>query len=101
MKSRIKDLSDGNGGLYEAIRPHLPRFRSIGIRYFHVYCVDNILCRVADPHFIGYCIEKNADCAAKVFWIFMVISFLLFIIYFTFMYCIYISYIYVYMYVTY
>lgn len=58
--------SDGNGGLYKALIPYLDFFYETGVKYFHVYCVDNVLCRVADPHFLGYCIKKQADCAAKV-----------------------------------
>uniref|UniRef100_A0A914XBE0 UDP-N-acetylglucosamine diphosphorylase n=1 Tax=Plectus sambesii TaxID=2011161 RepID=A0A914XBE0_9BILA len=65
-KHRLATSPDGNGGLYRALQPLLPKMSELGVKYVHVYCVDNILCRVADPHFIGYCIEKNADCAAKV-----------------------------------
>ncbi|CAD5225846.1 unnamed protein product [Bursaphelenchus xylophilus] len=57
---------NGNGGLYDSLRPHLSELESSGVRYVHVYCVDNILCRVGDPIFLSKFIEKEADCAAKV-----------------------------------
>ncbi|OZC05229.1 hypothetical protein X798_07789 [Onchocerca flexuosa] len=65
-KSSFKVSPNGNGGLYECLEAHRISSMNNDIKYFHVYGVDNVLCRVADPHFIGYCIKKNIDCAAKV-----------------------------------
>jgi UDP-N-acetylglucosamine/UDP-N-acetylgalactosamine diphosphorylase len=74
--SHVAVAPDGNGGLYAATRAPLSptnKSRTVlsdlssrKIRYVHGYCVDNCLVRVADPVFMGYCIHKQADCAAKV-----------------------------------
>uniref|UniRef100_A0A1I7XHD3 UDP-N-acetylglucosamine diphosphorylase n=1 Tax=Heterorhabditis bacteriophora TaxID=37862 RepID=A0A1I7XHD3_HETBA len=56
---------DGNGGLFSAIASHLAKLKVLGVKYFHIYCIDNILCKVADPHFLGFVFEKGADVATK------------------------------------
>jgi len=66
-KSKLARSPDGNGGLYWALKHEgvLDDLSARDVRYLHAYCVDNVLVRVADPVFMGYCINKKAEAGNK------------------------------------
>ncbi|CAG9577467.1 unnamed protein product [Danaus chrysippus] len=67
-KYHLSTAPDGNGGIYRALKTQgiLDDIARRGVEHLHAHSVDNLLIKVADPVFIGYCKSKNADCAAKV-----------------------------------
>merc|ERR1719412_2217555 len=67
-KYQLARAPDGNGGLYRALHKDgiLNDMKTRGIDYVQLFCVDNILVKIGDPLFTGYCIERGAECANKV-----------------------------------
>jgi len=58
---------NGNGGIFEALNSTgiIDQLQKNGVKYLHVFSVDNCLVKVGDPAFIGACISRGSDCAAK------------------------------------
>ncbi len=61
---------DGNGGIYNALKKTgaLQDMIKRGVKHLHIYGIDNILTKAADPLFIGLCIDRNVQAANKVVW---------------------------------
>jgi UDP-N-acetylglucosamine/UDP-N-acetylgalactosamine diphosphorylase len=66
----IGEASDGNGGIYSSLKlsGNLSDMEKRGIKYVHTFSVDNAICKVCDPTFMGYCISQGSDCGNKVVW---------------------------------
>lgn len=66
-QNKYCESPDGNGGLYKAIQTNgiIDDFVAKGIEHIHMYCVDNVLVKVADPVFLGFAIDKKFDLATK------------------------------------
>merc|ERR1719421_1421027 len=58
---------NGNGGCYMSLRDAglLRELEAQGVTSVFQFGVDNILCHVADPTFLGFCAKQKADCAMK------------------------------------
>ncbi|KAL3909660.1 MAG: hypothetical protein SGILL_008000 [Bacillariaceae sp.] len=67
---KVAMAPDGNGGIYPSLQKSgmLDDMTRRGIKYLHVFSIDNALTTIADPVFVGYCINQNADCGNKVVW---------------------------------
>jgi UDP-N-acetylglucosamine/UDP-N-acetylgalactosamine diphosphorylase len=72
MESRHKVAMapDGNGGVYASLLQSgaLANMTSKGVKYLHIFSIDNALVKPLDPVFIGYCLDQGADCGNKVVW---------------------------------
>ena len=57
-KYQLARAPDGNGGLYRALKQDgiLEHMEAKGVQFVQLYCVDNILVKIGDPLFTGYCI---------------------------------------------
>ncbi len=58
--AQVAKAPDGNGGLYRALHNSgaLQHMAAQGVECLDCYCVDNILARVGDPEYLGFCYAR-------------------------------------------
>eukprot|EP01060_Flectonema_neradi_P038241 TRINITY_DN797_c4_g1_i1.p1 TRINITY_DN797_c4_g1~~TRINITY_DN797_c4_g1_i1.p1 ORF type:complete len:494 (+),score=87.71 TRINITY_DN797_c4_g1_i1:74-1483(+) len=66
-KSSMCMSPDGNGGIYNGLcqSGSLDILEKRGVKWVQVFSVDNLLIKVADPVFFGYCQDVGVSAAAK------------------------------------
>eukprot|EP00922_Rhytidocystis_sp_ex-Travisia-forbesii_P039072 GHVS01058171.1.p1 GENE.GHVS01058171.1~~GHVS01058171.1.p1 ORF type:complete len:720 (+),score=169.71 GHVS01058171.1:80-2239(+) len=66
-KCKLATNPNGNGGIFQALKDSgmLADMRSRGVEGVHVFGVDNLLCKTADPTFVGYCHSCNVEVGNK------------------------------------
>ena len=67
---QLSEAPDGNGGIYNALEVTgvLAALEASQARSVHVFSVDNAVCKVADPVFLGFCLSRDAEVGNKVVW---------------------------------
>ncbi len=67
-KGRIATSPNGNAGWFKSLvnAGLLDGVHEQGIEYLNIFAVDNVLQRIADPAFVGACMERDVEVGAKV-----------------------------------
>lgn len=67
-KWKIATSPNGNGGWFSSMirGGMLSIVKEAGIEWLNVFAVDNVLQRIADPVFVGACINQGCSCGSKV-----------------------------------
>ena len=65
--NKIKMASNGNGGVYKALRKEkmIDDMKSKGVKWVYIFGVDNIMAKPIDPLFLGLTIDKKMEVAGK------------------------------------
>ncbi len=66
-RSALALSPDGHGGLLTALHRHglVDTLESAGVELLYYFQVDNVLCRIADPVFLGHHVLQQAEMASK------------------------------------
>ena len=67
-KGRIATSPNGNAGWFTSMLKagYAALLQEQGIEWLNIFAVDNVLQRMADPVFVGACIDAGVECGAKV-----------------------------------
>ena len=66
-KNRIATSPNGNGGWFISMQKAglVDKAKELGVEWFNIFAVDNVLQRIADPVFVGATIDADVACGAK------------------------------------